>query len=182
MKNTKFYPLFIGFFLLWGCATESHQHDHVDHDSSAMQQNTLLPGHDAHIHHSEVEQNEMMYSTREHAVAQSSDRGIYKLSLHSNESPVPLQKIHSWTLHVEKVSGESVDDLKIFVFGGMPMHRHGFPTRPKVSEHLGNGDFRIDGIKFNMAGHWEMRFNITEKDQPAGRGEKDRVVFNIHIK
>ena len=138
--------------------------------------------HEAHSEQGDSRHSEMRFAGREHAVTQASRDGLYKLTLFSNQSPIPLQRIHSWTLHVETADGKPVDNLKIYVNGGMPMHRHGFPTRPKVSDHLGGGDYSVDGIKFNMAGHWEMRFNITEKGQPAGRGKEDRAVFKIHLK
>jgi len=134
-------------------------------------------------HHAEQSPNDFLqFSSRSHAVSQVSDKGLYKLSLYSNEAPIPLQKIHSWTLHVENIQGAEIDKLKLFVFGGMPMHRHGFPTKPLISQHLGNGDFRIDGIKFNMAGHWELRFNITEKGQAPNQSRNDRAVFKVHLK
>jgi len=137
--------------------------------------------HEAHSEQGDNQHGEMSFAGREHAVTQASRDGLYKLTLFSNQSPIPLQRIHSWTLHVETADGKPADNLKIFVNGGMPMHRHGFPTRPKVSDHLGGGDYSVNGIKFNMAGHWEMRFNITEKDKPAGRGKEDRAVFRIHL-
>ncbi|MFC1773443.1 FixH family protein [Pseudomonadota bacterium] len=144
---------------------------HQDHQS----------GHESHSEQGDSHHGKMSFADRENAVTQPSRDGLYKLSLFSNQSPIPLQIIHSWTLHVETADGKPADNLKIYVNGGMPMHRHGFPTRPKVSDHLGGGDYRVNGIKFNMAGHWEMRFNITEKGKPAGRGNEDRVVFKIHL-
>lgn len=55
------------------------------------------------------------------------------------------------------------------------MHNHEFPTIPRVKEYLGNGGYRVEGIKFSMIGHWEMHFNI-EHDK-----KRDRVEFKIHI-
>jgi len=150
---------------------------HQEKGSGVMQS-----GHEIHSEQGDGHHSEMSFSGRDNAVTQTSREGLYKLSLFSNQSPIPLQKIHSWTLHVETAKGKPAEHLKIYVNGGMPMHRHGFPTKPRMSDHLGGGDYRVDGIKFNMAGHWEMRFNVTEKDKPAGRGNKDRVVFKVHLK
>jgi len=136
---------------------------------------------DSHVGHDMAQHKGMMFTSRKHAVTQASDNGKYKLSLFCNDPTIPLQKIHSWTLHVEDAMGKPVENLKIYISGGMPMHRHGFPTKPRVSNHLGNGDYRVDGIKFNMAGHWEMLFNINEKGKPSGR-DMQQVVFKIHRK
>jgi hypothetical protein len=167
-------------FMGEGFAGTPQHLDHQEKASGAMHH--AKSGHESHSEQGETHHGEMSFSGREHAVTQTSREGLYKLTLFSNQSPIPLQKIHSWTLHVETADGKPVDNLKIYVNGGMPMHRHGFPTRPKVSDHLGGGDYRVDGLKFNMAGHWEMRFNITEKGKPVGRGKEDRAVFKIHLK
>jgi cytochrome c peroxidase len=65
----------------------------------------------------------------------------------------------------------------VFINGGMPMHRHGFPTKPSSKTYLGNGNYRVEGIKFNMHGEWEMRFNIRMQG-----GHSDRVVFKVDLR
>ena len=102
-----------------------------------------------------------------------SDDKIYRVSLYSNSFPIPLQKIHSWTAHVEYANGKPLENAKIYIHGGMPVHRHGFPVTPRVKKYLGNGNYLIKGIKFSMMGEWEMRLNIKEKTQ------RDRAVFRI---
>ena len=98
----------------------------------------------------------------------------YVVSLYSNETPVPMQKIHSWTLHVEK-DGKPLEGAKIYIHGGMPAHRHGFPSKPRVTKDLGNGDYLIEGMKFSMIGEWEIRTNIKEV------GQRDRAVFRLTL-
>jgi len=154
----------ISLLLMGKVSARTQQHEHQMKDFDVM-------------HH-----EDMGFAGRENAVTQTSSDGLYKVSLFSNPVPIPLQKIHSWTLRIATADGKPAENLKIFVNGGMPMHRHGFPTKPKVSGHLGNGEYRVDGIKFNMVGHWEMRFNITEKNNAAGRGKEDRIIFKIHLK
>ena len=104
-----------------------------------------------------------------------SDDNKYQLSLYSTKYPIPLQKIHSWTVHIEYSNGKPVENVKIYIHGGMPAHRHGFPTRPRVNKYLGNGDYLIEGVKFSMIGDWEMRINIKEPDR------RDRAVFKIPV-
>ena len=41
----------------------------------------------------------------------------------------------------------------------MPEHRHGMNYRPVVTT-LGGGRFRVEGMMFHMAGHWEMVFEV----------------------
>jgi hypothetical protein len=57
----------------------------------------------------------------------------------------------------------------------MPQHGHGMPTRPEVTEELGNGDYRVEGMRFQMGGWWLIEFTID-----AGDGQ-DTVSFNLML-
>lgn len=103
------------------------------------------------------------------------DDGKYRVTLYSNKHPIPMQKIHSWTVHVEHADGKPLENAKIYIHGGMPAHRHGFPSQPRVKKYLGNGDYLIEGIKFSMIGEWEMRVNIKEQTR------RDRAIFRISL-
>ncbi len=117
------------------------------------------------------------YSDRTTAVKQISDDKIYKVTLYSNQYPLLINAIHSWTLHIETAAGEIVENAEIRIHGGMPAHKHGYPTTPRVKQYLGNGDYLIEGIKFSMPGQWEMRINIKEEKLLR----RDRVVFIIPV-
>jgi hypothetical protein len=54
----------------------------------------------------------------------------------------------------------------------MPEHNHGFPTEPEITEASG-GDYLLEGVKFSMAGWWELKLDITAGDQ------SDTVTFNV---
>lgn len=100
----------------------------------------------------------------------------YKVTLFSNTFPIPRQKIHSWTAQVEQANGKPLENAKIYIHGGMPEHRHGFPVTPRVRKYLGDGKYLIEGVKFSMIGNWEMRLNIKEETV------RDRAIFRINIK
>lgn len=99
----------------------------------------------------------------------------YRVTLYSNTFPIPMQKIHSWTVRIEQANGKPLEKAKIYIHGGMPVHRHGFPVTPRVRKYLGDGKFLIEGVKFSMIGDWEMRLNIKEKKV------RDRAIFKIKI-
>ena len=102
-----------------------------------------------------------------------SDNGMFLVSWTSDPSVPPLNQIHTWTIHVETADGQPVDDAEITVDGGMPQHGHGLPTSTQVTQKLGNGDYLMEGMKFQMPGWWEVRFNIN-----AG-GQSDTITFNF---
>jgi hypothetical protein len=104
-----------------------------------------------------------------------SQQGHYRVSYQSKTEPIPLNRIHSWTLHLETADGEAVDDAQIAIYGGMPSHKHGFPTAPRVTQGLGNGNYRVEGLKFSMSGQWELWLNIR-----AG-GQTDKAVIHVEL-
>ena len=141
--------------------------------TSCASTNNAHHSHEQHNQHSSKDSSQ--YSLIDNAITQTSEQGKYIISLHCNNSPIPLRKIHSWTVHIETPDGKPVENAKVFVFGGMPMHNHEFPTIPRIKTNLGNGDYLVEGIKFSMIGHWEMHFNIEQENK------RDRVIFKIHM-
>lgn len=119
--------------------------------------------------------NTLKYSDLNNAVTILSEDKKYKVTLYSNLSPLTTSKIHNWTVQVLTPDNKPVEGLKIYVHGGMPIHRHGFPTKPRVTKYLGEGRYLVNGVKFSMPGDWEMRFNIKEATK------RDRVIFYISI-
>ena len=72
-----------------------------------------------------------------------------------------VNRMHSWILHIEDAAGVTIEGALIEVVGGMPEHDHGLPTLPRVTEELGDGDYKLDGMRFHMSGYWEIVVTIT---------------------
>jgi hypothetical protein len=104
-----------------------------------------------------------------------SDQGLYQVSYAPQNGSARVNQIHTWILHVETPDGEPVEDAQILVDGDMPQHGHGLPTVPRVTQYLGNGDYRVEGVKFHMPGWWIMEFDIT------AAGQTDHVTFNLQL-
>lgn len=115
--------------------------------------------------------------SKQQPVTLTSEDQKYQVTLYSNVSPIPLNKIHSWTVQVIAADGKPVEHATIRIHGGMPAHRHGFPTSPRVKQYLGDGAYRIDGVKFSMPGNWEIRINIRQDEEMV----RDRAVFEIDL-
>lgn len=110
------------------------------------------------------------------STSRSGERGIYRATIQPDASPIPLHRIHSWTVELKDVAGRPVDAAHIEVDGDMPQHRHGLPTRPRVTEALGDGRYRVEGLKFHMRGWWTVSFKV---DAPAGN---DEITFNLLLR
>ena len=85
----------------------------------------------------------------------------YIVTYTTPEGAPEINRMHSWILHIEDESGNEVEGAIIDVEGGMPEHDHGLPTKPRVTQDLGGGDYRLDGMRFHMSGAWEIVVNIT---------------------
>jgi hypothetical protein len=107
------------------------------------------------------------------AITRSSEQGVYQVRYTPERSPIAINQLHSWTIHVTGPDGQPVSDAVIAVDGGMPQHGHGLPTQPQVTQSLGNGDYLVEGMKFQMAGWWVVDFNIDSA------GQRDNVRFNL---
>jgi hypothetical protein len=105
-----------------------------------------------------------------------SEQARYAVSYAPQLDPIGINQIQVWTLHVETPDGVPVENAQIAVDGDMPQHGHGLPTRPQVTRYLGNGDYRVEGLKFHMPGWWIVEFDIT-----AG-GQTDHVTFNLMLR
>ncbi|HRJ58912.1 MAG TPA: FixH family protein [Anaerolineales bacterium] len=101
------------------------------------------------------------------------NNGAFIVSFKSELDPITIGSMHSWVLHVETADGEPVEGATILVDGGMPDHGHGLPTSPQVTQDMGNGDYLVEGLRFQMGGWWEVKFNISAD------GVEDNVTFNI---
>jgi len=155
---TRNIPLiFLSIFILLsvnGCASTHSHHNQSGHDSSKQENSDVSAA----------------------RMTEHSEKGLYVVTLESSRQPVPVGKIHSWLVHIKKADGSILEKGKLTVNGGMPLHKHGFPTVPRVKQYLGNGNYKVEGVKFGMRGDWEMRFIIKTSD---GR-DRDRVVFKIN--
>ncbi len=101
--------------------------------------------------------------------------GLFRVQYTSALDTVPINRMHEWTLRVETADGDPVEDAEITVDGGMPAHDHGLPTQPRVTEYLGDGDYRVRGLRFHMRGAWQVRFEIRDGDL------RDRVTFDLAL-
>jgi hypothetical protein len=81
--------------------------------------------------------------------------------------------MHSWVITLTDAKKAPVENASFTIDGGMPQHHHGLPTSPQVTTALGAGKYRLEGVKFNRSGWWELRLAI---DAAAGA---DKATFNI---
>ena len=101
--------------------------------------------------------------------------GYYRVSYQSELQPIVINQIHTWIFRVETPDGAPVGDAEISVTGGMPLHNHGVPTAPQMTTNLGNGNYRMEGMRFHMNGDWELLVTVDV----AGR--RDTVIIPLTL-
>jgi hypothetical protein len=104
-----------------------------------------------------------------------STKGVYKVNFESSLQPIEINQIHSWVLHIQSDDGAPVTGAKLSVNGGMPAHDHGLPTRPRATEELGQGSYRLEGMRFHMRGYWEVSIEIVAD------GKTDTVTVELNL-
>lgn len=109
------------------------------------------------------------------ALSKSTDNGLYIGTLEPGLDPLAVGPIHTWIVEVTTADGSPVDQASIIIDGGMPQHGHGLPTKPQVTEELGDGRYLIEGMKFNMPGWWVIELDID------GSFGTDHATFNLAL-
>ncbi|MFP6683450.1 MAG: hypothetical protein VB934_02005 [Polyangiaceae bacterium] len=89
--------------------------------------------------------------------------GRYRVAVRPARDDVVLGEIHEWIAQVERSDGSTPSTLYLDLDGGMPSHGHGFVTDPRVTRDLGDGSFLVEGVKFHMAGAWELYITVGDE-------------------
>lgn len=103
-----------------------------------------------------------------------SANGAYTASL-IPDGELVLRKLQTVRIAVADSTGSPVENAAIVVDGGMPAHGHGLPTQPRVTRTLGNGEYLVEGLRFNMSGWWEIKLDVD------GDMGQDRITFNLDL-
>jgi len=129
----------------------------MDHDASAGSHMDKTPGHA----HSEGKMASVeVPADLDTATSKLSEHQHYRVSVAPQTPPVAINALHNWVLEIMTPDGKSVQKAEVSVDGGMPAHGHGLPTAPRVTEYLGDGKYLVEGVRFNMAGWWQVKFAI----------------------
>jgi len=86
----------------------------------------------------------------------------YRPALNPDKGPkasrIPMAK--HFALEVQLCAKGGVSGVQLTKADAtMPEHKHGMNYRPVVTP-LGGGRFRVEGMMFHMAGHWQLAFEV----------------------
>jgi len=104
-----------------------------------------------------------------------SEEGLFVGSWVSDPGAPPINVVHEWVLHIETADGEPVEGATVGINGDMPAHGHGMPTQPQVTADLGGGDYRVEGMAFQMGGYWIVDVSVS------AAGQSDLIRFGLEL-
>ena len=79
-----------------------------------------------------------------------------------------------WTLRLEKSDYEPVSDASLAMRAWMPEEPAVNEYQPRVIAD-GDGVYRVEGLRFDRAGWWNMKLNVTHA------GITDSLAFNVIV-
>jgi hypothetical protein len=89
----------------------------------------------------------------------------YRPALAGKTSRIPMARHFALEVQVCDKGGVSAAQLQK-VDATMPEHRHGMNYRPRITP-LSDGRFRVEGMMFHMAGHWQLVFEVQAGKEAA---------------
>jgi cytochrome c peroxidase len=90
-----------------------------------------------------------------------SENRLYRVSWQCGCGRIPLNRMHRWRLKVTNADGARVPNANIIVTGGTVEHRHVMPTSPRAFPEGADGRYRVEGIKFDRQGAWQLRVTLN---------------------
>lgn len=103
-----------------------------------------------------------------------SHNGLYRASLIPQAADAyDATGSRSWVLDVERANGIPVEDATLTLETWMPDDDRTPATRPRVTGYLGDGRYRVEGVRIDGPGWWNVRLAIS-----ASTGT-DSLAFNV---
>ena len=102
-----------------------------------------------------------------------SHNGVYRASL------VPLPEVRHgrdgdvWTVEVRAANGDPVADATLALESWMPDHERMGATAARVTGSLGDGRYRVEGLRLDRRGWWNVRLVV------AASAGTDSLAFNM---
>jgi len=96
-----------------------------------------------------------------------SHNGTYQASL------VRSRDSREWTVQVQTATSRMVDDATLALESWMPDDESVPATHPRVTQYLGNGRYRVEGLRFDRRGWWNVKLQVSA---PNGT---DSLAFNL---
>ena len=98
-----------------------------------------------------------------------------RLELEPAAQPIAVGVTQTWSVLVAGAQGAPLSGCKVTFDATMPEHGHGLPTAPRVEGESAPGRYRLEGLRFSMAGYWQI-----EVEASCAEGAQ-RALFDLRL-
>ena len=105
--------------------------------------------------------------------ARLSHSGLYRAGVVAHTGPWQPGSPQSWVVRVTSTDGTPVPDATVRAAVWRPETGEHAQVQPRVSSHLGEGRYRIDGLVFPKPGWWNVPLQIIAREGV------DSLAFNV---
>ena len=98
---------------------------------------------------------------------------VYRASMVPSPDRIERNRPLTWTVEVRTAAGASVERATLSLESWMPDDESARVARPRATEELGGGRYRVGGIRFDHGGWWNVRLQIS------AAGVTDSLAFNL---
>jgi hypothetical protein len=102
-----------------------------------------------------------------------SHNGAYRASMILARDSASRHRAASWTVEVRTATGAPVGNAALSLESWMPDDDRVSTVRPRVTSYAGDGRYRIEGLRFDRHGWWNVRLQIS------AAGGTDSLAFNL---
>lgn len=102
----------------------------------------------------------------------SHDRA-YRASLIPSPGPIGWDRPLAWTVEIRTAAGAPVTGAALALESWMPDDERPSAERPRETAELGAGRYRIEGLRFDRRGWWNVRLRVSDA------GVTDSLAFNL---
>ena len=100
----------------------------------------------------------------------------FRASLIPSPGPIERGRPLTWTLDVRTATGVPVSGAALALESGMPDDEATRVTNPRVTAALGDGRYRVEDLRFERRGWWNIRLRIS------AAGVTDSLAFNVILR
>jgi hypothetical protein len=79
-----------------------------------------------------------------------------RVELEPPKQAIQIGTTQEWSVRIASADGAPLGGCKVRFDGTMPEHGHGLPTAPRATGESSKGRYRIEGVRFSMAGYWQL--------------------------
>ena len=100
----------------------------------------------------------------------------YRASMIPLPDPLERNRSLTWTIEIRTAADGPVEGASLALESWMPDDESVSVARPRVIAELGGGFYRVEGLRFDSHGWWNLRLQISDA------GMTDSLAFNLIVR